>query len=481
MNLLSTLFRTSRKALWRHTTALVLGAMTAAAPLAVPSHAYAQDDDGDSQAVIRDTEVEEFLKTNTKPVLVAAGLEPDKVHYLLIASRELNAFSTFHLIIGINTGLIEQCDNPNQLFGVIAHETGHLSGGHMMRTDEIERAGRAPMAISLGLGIIALLARAPDVGTGLMASSQGFGALGELHYMQTEESAADVAGAKAMERAGMSAKGLEDFLYKFRNVETFSHAEDYKFFQTHPLSRERIQALDDFVRKQPHYNTPDDPKVVAEFEIIKAKLVGFMDDPIKTNQLYPETDTSYAARYARTIAAYKAGQWDQALKMLDALLQEQPDNPYLWELKGQIYFETGRPALAKPAHEKSVALKPDAPLLQLNLGQTLIALNDKADLTEAVVHLQKSIEGEDDDSFAWQQLAEAYDALKDPGNARLATAEAQFFDDDYESARTSAVWSQKYFKPDSPEFRRARDIVMATSSEMGVPVVEGETKRHRPQ
>ena len=451
---------------------LALGlCLLATAPVA------ARAQDSNSQNVIRDTEIENFLKTETRPVLDAAGLDPGKVHYLLIASDDLNAFSTFHLVIGINTGLIMEADNPNQLFGVIAHETGHLSGGHMMRTDEIERAGRVPMAVSLGLGVIAALAGSPEAGLGLAASSSEFGALGSLHYMQTEESAADVAGVKAMEKAGMSGKGLVDFFYKFRNVETFSHAERYEFFSTHPLSRERIQALDDFVKKQPHYAATDTPEAIAGFAIVKAKLEGFLKDPIQVFRDYPDSDTSYPARYARAIATYKMGNWDKALTDLDALLQEQPDNPYLWELKGQIYFETGRPALAKPAHEKSVELMPQAALLQLNLGQTLIALGDKDDLNAAVVHLNQSVKYEDDDSFAWSQLAQAYDALNQPGQARLATAEAQFYDGDYEAARTSAVWSQKYLDASTPEFRRARDIVMATSSDLGVPAVEGETKR----
>ena len=457
---------------------LLTSALALAAVLAFHGRAFAQDDPGNSQNVIRDTEIETFLKTQTTPVLDAAGLDSSKVHYLLIASDDLNAFSTFHLVIGLNTGLIMQADTPNQLFGVIAHETGHLSGGHMMRTDEIERAGRAPMAISLGLGVIAALAGAPDAGANLMLSSPTFSALNQLHYMQTEESSADVAGAKAMEKAGMSGKGLVDFFYKFRNVEIFSDADRYEFFRTHPLSRERIQALQDFVRKQPHYDVVDSPEVVAQFDIVKAKLSGFLNDPIKTFQTYPESDTSYPARYARVIATYKQGNWDKALTDLDKLLAEQPNNPYLWELKGQIYFETARPALAKPAHEKSVELMPQAPLLQVNLGQTLIALGDKDDLNEAVTHLLDSIKYEEDDSFAWSQLAQAYDSLNQPGQARLATAEAQFYDGDYVAARTSAVWSQKYLDATSPEFRRARDIVMTTSSELGVDPVEGETKRH---
>ena len=432
-----------------------------------------------AQSVIRDTEIESFLKSQTRPVLSAAGLDADRVHYLLIASDDLNAFATFGLRIGLNTGLIMEADTPNQLFGVIAHETGHLSGGHMMRTDEIERAARMPMAISLGLGVIAALAGAPDAGANLMVSSGTFGTLGALRYIQTEESAADAAGVKALEKAGMSSRGLVDFFYKFRNVETFSNADRYEFFRTHPLSRERIQALRGVAERQPHYGVVDSPETMAQFDIVKAKLAGFLDSPLKTFQKYPESDTSYPARYARVIATYKMGNWDQAIVLLDKILEEQPNNPYLWELKGQIYFETGRAALAKPAHEKSVSLMPQAPLLQLNLGQTLIAVGGKDSLNEAVEHLQQSIKYEDDDSFAWEQLAQAYDGLNQPGLARLSTAEAQFYQGDYMAARTSAVWSQKYLDATSPEYRRARDIVMTASSEMGVDPVEKETTRRR--
>ncbi|MGA9659454.1 MAG: M48 family metalloprotease [Asticcacaulis sp.] len=453
---------------------LVISLNLIALPLSAPQTAYAQEG---AQSVIRDTEIEAFLKDKTRPVLDAAGLDSSRVHYLLIASNDLNAFATFGLRIGLNTGLITEADTPNQLFGVIAHEAGHLSGGHMMRTDEIERAARAPMAISLGLGIIAALAGAPDAGANLMLSSGQFGTMGALRYIQTEESAADASAVRSLEKAGMSSKGLVDFFYKFRNVETFSNADRYVFFRTHPLSRERIQDLQGVAAHQPHYNTPDTPETIAQFNIVKAKLSGFLDSPLKTFQIYPESDTSYPARYARVIATYKMGSWDKALTLLDGLLTEQSDNPYLWELKGQIYFETGRAALAKPAHEKSVSLMPNAPLLQLNLGQTLIALGDDDDLKEAITHLKESLKYEDDNSFTWQQLAQAYDGLNQPGLARLSTAEAQFNQGDFEAARISAVRSQQYFEPGTPEYRRVRDIVLTTSSELGVDPVDQVTQR----
>ncbi len=441
--------------------------------------AFAVAGNAQAQGVIRDTEVELFLKKETRPIMVASGLDADKVQYLLIADDELNAFATTGLRMGLNTGLILEAKTPNELFGVVAHEAGHLSGGHMMRTDEIMQAAKMPTAIALGLGVIAMMAKAPTAGAALMGSSTTFGTLNALRYMQTQESAADAAGAKALERAGMSGKGLVDFFYNFRNVETFSNAERYKFFITHPLSRDRIQSLRRVVEAQPHYNVVDPPETVAQFKIVQAKLAGFLNDPIKTFNMYPESDTSYPARYARVIAIYKRGDWDKALTQLDSLIAEQPDNPYLWELKGQIYFETSRAALAEPAHEKAVALMPEAPLLRLNLAQTQIAIGDKDNLNAAILNLHESLKAEEDNSFAWEQMAQAYDGLKQPGMARLAQAEAQFYGGDYMGARTSAVWSQKYLEATSPEYRRARDIVMAASYEMGVAPVEGETKRRR--
>ena len=229
---------------------------------------------------------------------------------------------------------------------------------------------------------------------------------------------------------------------------------------------------------QPHFSVTASPDSVRDFSIIKAKLAGFLDSYQGVLNKYPLTDLSFPARYARVIANYKATNIVQALDQLEALIIEHPDNPYLWELKGQIYFETGRAKLAKSAHEKSVSLMPDAPLLHLNLAQTLMATGDLADLKGAETELKKSIELEDDSSFAWSLLAQDYDSLKEPGKARLASAEAAYFEGDFDRARTFAVWSQKNLDPSTPEYRRARDIVLATSSQMGIDPVDGETRSH---
>ncbi|MDC7681696.1 M48 family metalloprotease [Asticcacaulis sp. BYS171W] len=432
-----------------------------------------------AQAIIRDTEIELFLKKESRVILEASGLDPDHVHFLLIADQSINAFATSRQIIGLNTGMIGEADTPNELFGVIAHEAGHQSAGHTVRSDEIYQAAKAPAIISMGLGVIAILAGAGDAGIGLMASSSTFGTLGALRYMQTQEAAADLAGVKALERAGMSGKGMVEFFDKLRNYETFSNAERYQYFRTHPLSRDRVAVLRKVAAAQPHYNAEDPPEVVAQFNIVKAKLSGFLDPPMKVFQRYPESDTSYPARYARVIAWYKETEVKKAMTELDRMIADNPDNPYLWELKGQIYFETGQAALAIPAHEKSVALMPEAPLLQVNLGQALVAMGDETNLRKGVDHLKLSLKYEPDNSFAWNLLAQAYDGLKMPGEARLASAEEQFYNGNMEQARTFAVWSQKNLPQDSIEYRRARDIVLISSSLMGIDPVENETRTKR--
>jgi predicted Zn-dependent protease len=177
---------------------------------------------------------------------------------------------------------------------------------------------------------------------------------------------------------------------------------------------------------------------------------------------YPDTDQSFPARYARAIAYYKETETDRAIKAIDALIAEQPTDPYLWELKGQVLFEAGRPKEAEPAHRRSVELKPDAPLLRINLGQTLIALGDPARLDAAIGDIRHALGEEPDNPLAWRLLSEAYDSKGDGGMARLAAAEQNFYLGQLLEARTFAVNARELLKKDSPEWRRANDIILAS-------------------
>jgi predicted Zn-dependent protease len=431
-----------------------VAALSAAAP------ALAQADG--QVSIVRDTEIEAILHQEADPIFVAAGLDPKKVEIHLVEDKEINAFSAGGLNIYLNTGLILQTKSPDQLVGVIAHETGHVAGGHVARSGAATKAALGPMLASVALGILAAAAGSPEGAAALIYSSGYFGEIGVLGYSREQESRADEAAATYLEKAGMSGRGLVDFFDNYRYQEVFDDERKFPYFRDHPLSDERIEALRVRVEHQAHFDATDNPQLVAEHEIMKAKLDAFMNGPYQTAIDYPDSDQSFPARYARAIALYKANETDQAVKAIDALITEQPNNPYLWELKGQVLFEAGRAKEAVPAHRRSVELKPDAPLLRINLGQALLALNDPAQIDDAVVQLRTAVETEPDDAIAWWLLAQAYDSQNHPGLARLATAEQKFYLGQATDARVFALRARELLKKDSPEWRRATDIILSS-------------------
>jgi predicted Zn-dependent protease len=438
-----------------------VGSLALAAALAAPvSASFAQDQP--SISLIRDTEIEEILHEDADPIFVAAGLNPKSVQIHIVSDQDMNAFSAGGLQLFLNTGLIIQTQTPNQLTGVIAHETGHIAGGHIARSGAAGRAALAPLLLGIGLGVLAAAAGSPDAAAGLVFSSGYFAELSILGYSREQEFRADQAAVTYLEKAGESGRGLVDFFNNFRYQEVFDDEKKFPFFRDHPLTDDRIDALEARVNQQPHVGAVDSPEAIAKHAIMRAKLEGFLNGAGPTLVEYPETDQSFAARYARAIAYYKETETDRALGAIDALIAEQPKDPYLWELKGQVLFDAGRAKEAEPAHRRSVELKPGAPLLKINLGETLIALNDPTRLNEAIGVIQSALGEEHDNPQAWRLLSQAYDSKGDGGMARLAAAEQNFYLGQLLEARTFAVNARDLLKKDSPEWRRANDIILAS-------------------
>lgn len=416
-----------------------------------------------AQSLIRDTEIEGIIHEWSEPVLDAMGLDPNEVEILLVNDNDLNAFATRGRIMGLNTGLILRTKSPNQLLGVIAHEAGHIKNRHTLR-DGAQNAGMQPMIMTMALGALAAIAGAPDAGAALLASSQYFGTLGALRYMQSQEGEADITGARALERAGESGRGMVEFFENFRAQEIFSDQRRYPYFRSHPLSSQRIEALRRPVEAASHYDKRDSDERMAQHALVVAKIRAFMDAPNATLRDYPSSDVTLPARYARAIAWYRDGQTQKALDAVDVLLAEQPENPYFWELKGQILFEEGRPAEALGAHEKSVELKPDAPLLRINLAHALIETSDPTQLAEAENQLKRALALEPDNTMGWRLLSQAYASQNKEGEARLASAEYWFALRRPEQAAQFAMRARDMLDRSSIEWRRATDIVLASGA-----------------
>ncbi len=436
------------------------GAVLATLMLWVP--APRAQDDGDSTSLIRDTEIEEILHQDADPIFIAAGINPRAVTLHIIGSNDLNAFVSGGQQMFVYAGLIMKAETPNQLIGVMAHETGHMAGGHLVRADEGQKNALRTFLITMGLGIAAAIAGAPDAGAGLMYSASYFATLDYLGYSRIQEADADQAAATYLEKAGESGRGLVDFFDNFRYEEVFSQARRYPFFQSHPLTGDRIEALRARVEKNPHFSAVDSPEAIDRHKIMVAKLKAFINPPQQTMIDYKESDTSFPARYARAIAYYRETETDHALKLIDALVADFPDDPYLFELKGQVLFEAGRIKESEAPYRRSVELKPNAPLLRILLGQTLVAEDDKTRTDEAISQLNRSLDFENDNPFAWQILAQAYDAKGDGGMARLATAEQNFALGQLKDARVFALRARELLPKNTPQWRRATDIVLVS-------------------
>jgi predicted Zn-dependent protease len=419
-----------------------------------------------AQGFIRDAEIEAILREYTDPILEAAGLIPEDVGLFLIGDPSLNAFVAGGQRIHIHTGLIIRTETPGQLKGVIAHETGHISGAHgARRAADFAKSARSGY-VSIGLGIIAIAAGAPELGAALIANSQQLTALSFFTHTRAQESSADQAAITFLERTGQSPAGIVEFFEEFRYQEVLSQARRFEYFRTHPLASDRIRALRQRAEETGLMDVPPTGRALAQMEIMHAKLIGFLEPPVVVYQRYPETDTSEPARYARAISAMQSVDLGKAIKEIDELLEINPENPYYHELKGQILFEFGKIAESVEPNRRAVELAPDQPLLMISYARSMIARGDPGDVEEGETLLRRSIIAEPDNAFAWSELAKAMDKQGRRYEAELATAERSFHVGDVVGANTFAQRAMLGLEAGSPLMRRAQDIAAVTDPQL---------------
>ena len=427
----------------------------------MPAHA-----DNESGGIIRDAEIEATLRAYTDPIFTAAGLKPSEIHVYILEDSSLNAFVSGGQNMFLHTGLIMAAENPNQLKGVMAHETGHMAGGHLVRSREGQSQAMVPALISIGLGVLAMAGGAPDAGAALISGSQQFAISQYMTFTQTQESTADQAAVTYLDATHQSAEGLLDFFNNFREQELFSQDRREPLFRSHPLSSERIQALRARVERSQYRDAKDGPEDIQRFKMMQAKLYGYLESAGRVYAKYPESDKSQPARYARAFAAYRIPDLQRATKETQELIAIDGKNPYYDELMGQILFESGHWQDALPYDRKAVELAPDSVLLQVNLGRALSASTDDKDLQEAVKVLQRATALEPDNPYAWSEMATAYGALKQDGMAQLASAEKNFALGNYPLALNFAQRAKKGLTAGSTSWRRASDIALAAEPEV---------------
>jgi predicted Zn-dependent protease len=364
---------------------LVAG-VTAIALAIAPLPASAQAPTPKGPPLLRDTETEQLLRDYTRPILRAAGLEKQNIQVAIINDPSFNAFVADGHRIFVNYGALLQSETPNQLIGVLAHETGHLAGGHLSKLRLQLAQAQTQMIVAMLLGVGAMVAGAKagtnngagNIGAAAIAAPQEMIRRNLLSYQRQQEENADRAAVKFLDTTQQSAKGMYETFQRFTNESLFAARGADPYAQSHPMPAERVAALANLARTSGYWDKKDDPTLQHRHDMMRAKVSGFMERADTVYRRYPPSNTGLPARYARAIATYLHGDQRSALAQIDGLIQAEPNNPYFYELRGQALLEGGKPAEAIAPLRKAVAMTRGAPLIQMLLGQAMVATNNKA-------------------------------------------------------------------------------------------------------
>ena len=421
---------------------------------------------GRSLPLVRDTETEDLLRDYADPIFRVAGLGRAKPEIILIDDSSFNAFVADNRRIFVNTGVIQQAATPNEVIGVLAHETGHISGNHLARLREALARAQIISVLSAIAGVGAMAAAAGGGGStvggaGVAAIMGGTQAAQRslLAYQRGEERNADAAALRYLEQTGQSAKGMLDTFSRLADQQLFASRFADPYAMSHPVARDRLSQLDTLARQSRHFDRKDPPELQHRHDMVKAKIAAFTGNPRTVASRYPRSDQSMPARYARAIISMRTGSPAEAQKAIDALIASNPGNPYFWELKGQAWLEAGQPARAIEPLRKAASMAPRPGLMQILLGHAMVSTNDPAMLPEAIRQLKQGVAQEPSAGLGWRALGLAYARSGEPGLADVASAQAMMMSGNVDEAKRFAQRAQQKLKRGSPGWLQADDIL----------------------
>ena len=437
-------------------------ALAAAVSIALPPAAVAQQ----RPPIIRDAEIEALLRDYAAPIFKAAGIGSRGAQIVIVRDRDFNAFVASGNRMFIHTGALMNAKTPNEVIGVLAHETGHLAGGHLPNLrNEIARAqaiGAVASILSAGAMVAGAAAGSSDAARAGAAGTTvgpGMALRSLLSYRRVQELAADRAALAYLDATGQSAAGMIEVFRGFADQQLFSQKFVDPYALSHPMARERLAQLETVAAKSRHWAAKDSAELQFRHDMMRAKLAGFLDAPAAVDRRYPRSDKSLPAAYARAIAAYRSGGSRGALKAIDALIRQAPNYPYFHELKGQALLESGKAREAVAPLRQAAALAPDAGLIRIMLGQALLATGDQGLVDDAVAQLRTGLQAEPLGAVGYRHLAMALQKQGKVADAELATAQGMLIDGDVKGAKGFAKRAQAKLKTGSPGWLQADDIL----------------------
>lgn len=412
--------------------------------------------------LIRDAEIEALLKDYTAPLFKAAGLGKGAVDVYIVNDDRFNAFVTDRRMF-INTGTLKKAEVPNEVIGVIAHETGHIVGGHQIRfRDRVNQANVfAALSVLAGAGAIALGGDGGgEVGKALALGGQSAILRDLLAYKRSEESAADNSGVDLLTKTGQSARGMLTTFERFNKELLFSGRKIDPYAMSHPMPRERFALLEEIAANSPHFGRTDTPALQLRHDMARAKIVAYEGNGGDLQSMFRNDPIGPAARYGLAIALFLRGSTGEALPIIQKLLKEQPKNPYLYEILGEMLLRDRRAKEAVTAFGKAVSLdKYKSGLLRALYGHALLETSDPAMVEKAITEIKGGLSRDPGNSAGYGLLARAYNASGEPDLARSAAAQEAYQAFQFKDAKRLAKLAQPKLKTGSPEWLRMQDII----------------------
>jgi predicted Zn-dependent protease len=424
--------------------------------------------------LLRDTEIETLLNDYSRPIFKAARLGTGRVAMRIVNNEAFNAFVVDGQNVFMHSGALMVAKTPNEVIGVMAHEAGHIEGGHMASLRIRIAQDKTRILVSQILGIGAMIGGAVaggDGGRDAMAAGQGVMQGGGELVMRaltaerrSQESAADQAGLKYLEATGQSGLGMLETFERFANQEMFiNDANTNAFARTHPVARDRINRLRELVERSPYFGVKDPPELQARHDMMRAKMSGYLEAPGVVFKRYPPSDMSLPARYARAIARLRSGgqgSLEAGMAELDALIRDQPKNPYFWEVKGDFLQRAGRAGEAVGMLRRAIQVHGGNPtLMRTQLAQALLQSKQPGVVDEAIGLLKETLRSDEDDCRAYNALGEAFYVKGLQSKADLARAQRLMCNGDFKTAKDFAKRAMAGLKPGTPDWVTADDII----------------------
>jgi predicted Zn-dependent protease len=439
--------------------AFLVGFCGAFAAFAVPASAQ-------GITLLQDTETERLLRSYEDPILHVAGIDPAAVKMYIVNDTELNAFVAEGQNIFVNAGAFIELQSPNEITGVLAHETGHMAGGHLLRdTDAIAKA-EIPMLLSMVLGIGAAVAGAGDAGMILMGMGESAAEAQFLGFSRVQEATADQMGQRFLRQTHQSGEGMVHVFERMADEAARESKHPEAFVSDHPADRDRVSLLQEEADASPYRDVPDSPQAIHAFEMVKAKVIGYLLSPKDVFNRYPTSDTSEPARYARAMVYMRVPDLPKSLSEISSLIKDEPKNPYFYEVLGQVYVSMSQPAKGIAPYQNAVTLLPDAPEIRVELAAAQIATENKEVERQAVENLKIAMQQDSDNDFGWYEMAQAYSDLGNEPMANLSTAEQYYAVGALQPAAIFASRARTGLAKGSPDWERANDIISVAVSQL---------------